>query len=116
MARLVVCLLLALASVGIAFADEHPIGGTVKAVDVAAKTLTVESPAKPQPRVVVIEIRAESKIVRSRRSTDPARPGFVEEAVVLNEIKPGFTVSVRTKHDGDRAVAVVVGVLQRGSG
>ena len=101
----------ALAYVGVAVADEAPIAGTVKAVDVVAKTLTVEAPAKGTPRVVRIEIRAESRIVRSRPSTDAGRPGFVEQAVPLEDIKPGWTVSVMTKHDGDREVAVVVKVL-----
>src|SRR5439155_23960638 len=38
-------------------------------------------------------------------------PGFVQEAVALEDIKPGWTVSVTTKHDGDREVAIVVKVL-----
>ena len=101
----------ALASVGVAMADEAPIAGTVTAVDLVARTLTIEAPAKGAPRVVRIEIRSESRIVRSRPSTDPGRPGFVEQAVPLEDIKPGWTVSVTTKHDGDREVALVVKVL-----
>jgi len=109
--RHLVIVLFLLASVGPAAADEAPIAGTVKAVDVVGKTLTVEAPATGRPRVVPIEIRAESKIVRSRRSTDPGKPGFVQDAVALEDIKPGWTVSVTTKHDGDREVAIVVKVL-----
>ena len=101
----------ALAHVGTVAADEAPIAGRVTAVDATRKTVTVEASGRAGSRVVIIEIRGESKIVRSRRSTDPARPGFVEEAVALEEIKPGWTVSVTTKHDGDREVAVVMKVL-----
>ena len=101
----------ALALASAAAADEAPIAGTVKAVDVAAKTLTVEAMAHGRPRVVIVEIRPGSKIVRTRRSDDPARPGFVEQAVALGEIKAGWTVSVRTRHDGDREVAEVVKIL-----
>ena len=109
--RQFVIALFALAYVGVAEADEAPIAGTVKAVDTVAKTLTVEARGRER-RIVAIEIRAESRIVRSRPSTDPGRPGFVEEAVALEDIKPGWTVSVTTKHDGDREVAVVVKILR----
>ena len=102
---------LTLAYVPVAAADEAPIAGTVKAVDVTEKTMTVETPGRAGARTVVIEIRPESRIIRTRRSTADGRPGFVEEAVALEEIKPGWTVSVTTKHDGDREVAVVVKVL-----
>ena len=44
--RHLVIVLFLLASVGPAAADEAPIAGTVKAVDVVGKTLTVEAPAK----------------------------------------------------------------------
>ena len=109
--RHLVIALFTLASIGVAAADEAPIAGTVKAVDTVARILTVEAPGKGKSRVVVIEIRAESKIIRSRRSTDPGRPGFVEQAVHLEDIRPGWTVSVTTKHDGEREVAEVVKVL-----
>ena len=91
--------------------DEAPIAGTVKAIDATARTITVEAPRKTGARVVVIDIRPESKIVRTRRSVDPTGPGFVEQAVALEEIKPGWTVSVTTKHEGDREVAIVLKVL-----
>ena len=67
--RYLVIALFALASVGVAIADEAPIAGTVKAVDTVARMLTVEAPGKGKSRIVVIEIRPECKIVRSRRST-----------------------------------------------
>ena len=103
--------LFAFAHVGVAAADETPIAGTVKAIDAVAKTLTVEAVTQGRSRVVVIEVRPGSTIIRTRRSSDPARPGFVEQAIPLDDIKPGWTVSVTTRHDGDREVAEVVKVL-----
>jgi hypothetical protein len=103
--------MLALAHVGVVAADEAPIAGTVKSIDAVAKTLTVEALAQGRSRVVVIEVRPGSRIVRTRRSSDPARPGFVEQAIGLDDIRPGWTVSVKTKHEGDREVAEVVKVL-----
>jgi hypothetical protein len=100
-----------LAWAGVTAGDEAPVAGTVQAVDLTAKTLTVEARARGGPRLVVIEVRAESKIIRSRRSSDPARPGFVEEPVLLEQIKPGWSVSVTTKHDADREIAVVIKIL-----
>ena len=47
--RHLVIVLFLLASVGPAAADEAPIAGTVKAVDVVGKTLTVEAPATGRP-------------------------------------------------------------------
>jgi len=108
---MVAVLVLVFAHANASLADEAPIAGTVRAVDPAARTLTVEAREHGRVRVVVIEIRPASRIVRTRRSSDPAKPGFVEQAVALEDIAPGFTVSVTTKHDGDREVAEVVKVL-----
>jgi hypothetical protein len=94
-----------------AAADEVPIAGTVKAVDQTAQTLTVEAASKGQPRVVVIEVRPTSRIVRFARSTEAGKTGFVEKSATLADLKPGWTVSVTTKHDGDREVAEVVRVV-----
>lgn len=94
-----------------ASADEAPIAGTVKSVDAAAGTLLVESASKGKVRQVVIHIRPESKIVRFMRSTD-AKSGFTEQAAVLADVKAGWTVSVKTKHEGDREVAEVLRVVQ----
>jgi len=62
-------------------ADEAPISGTVKAVDAAANTVTVESTVKGKTRTVVIHL------------------------------KPGWLVSAEAKHEGDKEVAEVVKVV-----
>jgi hypothetical protein len=108
---LVMALLTAGLFAGISAADEAPIAGTIKAVDPIARTVTVEAASKGQPRVVVIEIRSTSRIVRFARSSEPGKPGFVEAPATLEELKTGWTVSVTTRHDGDREVAEVLRVV-----
>ena len=92
-------------------ADEAPIAGTLKAVDVAAQTLTVNTTAKGRARQVVIEITPETRIVRFARVDEPGKTGFAERPVALGELKPGWTVSVVTRHAGSREVAEVVKVV-----
>jgi hypothetical protein len=69
-------------------ADEAPISGTVKAIDTAGRTLTLQSVAGGKTRDVTIVLKPESKIVRFVRPTDPGKAGFVEQALSLSDIKP----------------------------
>ena len=92
-------------------ADEAPIAGTLKAVDVAAQTLTVNTTAKGRARQVVIEITPETRIVRFARVDEAGKTGFAERPVALAELKPGWTVSVVTRNAGSREVAEVVKVV-----
>jgi hypothetical protein len=92
----------------LAFGDEAPIAGTVKSVDAGAQTLTVEARAKGKIREVVIDIRPTTKIVRFVREGS----GLIkEQAAGLDDLKPGWTVSVTTKHEGQREVAEFVRVV-----
>jgi hypothetical protein len=111
MTKLLALALLALVSVAPARADEAPISGTIKAVDPAANTLTLESTAKGKTRTVVVHLKPGSKIVRFSRPTEPGKTGFVEQPLALTELKPGWIVSAEAKHEGDREVADVVKVV-----
>ena len=95
----------------LARADEAPISGTVKAVDAGAQTVTIESTAKGKTRQVVIHLKPGTKIVKFVRSSDLGKTGFVEQALGLTDLKPGWIVSVEAKHDGDKEVADVVRVV-----
>ena len=95
----------------IACADEAPISGTVKAVDAGAQTVTLESTAKGKTRQVVVHLKPGAKIVKFARSSDPGKTGFVEQALGLTDLKPGWIVSVETKHEGGKEVADVVKVV-----
>jgi len=94
---------------GAVFGDEAPITGTVKAVDATKKILTVEAAAKGKTRQVEIDIKPETKIVRFARTADGK--GFGEQAATLEDIRPGWTVTVKTQHQGDREVAETVRVV-----
>jgi hypothetical protein len=95
----------------VAFADEAPISGTIKAIDVAAQTVTLETTAKGKTREVTVDLKPGSRIVRFARSPEPGKAGFVEQSAALNDLKPGWVVSVTSKHDGGREVAEVVKVV-----
>ena len=95
---------------GGARADDVPIAGVVRSVDTAAQTFVVESTAKGQTRRVTIYVKPTSRVVRFVRA-DQGRGGFVEQAVALADLKPGWTVTVTTAHEGDREVAQVVRVV-----
>ena len=95
----------------IACADEAPISGTVKAVDAGAQTVTLESTAKGKTRQVVVLIKPGTKIVKFARSSEPGKTGFVEQALTLADLKPGWIVSVETKHEGGKEIADVVKVV-----
>ncbi len=100
-------LLLATVAVG----DEAPISGTVKAVDAAAQTIALESTAKGKTRQVVVHLKPGARIVKFIRTTEPGKTGFVEQPLALTDLKPGWIVSVQTKHEGDQEVAEAVKVV-----
>jgi hypothetical protein len=92
-------------------ADEAPISGTVKAVDAAAQTVTLESTAKGKTRQVVVHLKPGARVVKFVRPTEPGKTGFVEQPLPLTALKPGWVVSVETKHEGDKEVADLVKVV-----
>ncbi len=96
---------------GVITADEAPISGTVQAVDTAASTLTLQTTAKGKTRDVTILLKPGSKIVRFARPTEPGKTGFVEQPIALGDLKPGWVVSVTTKHEGGSEVAEIVKVV-----
>jgi hypothetical protein len=97
--------------VSAAWADEAPIAGTLKSVDTVASTITVEAAAKGKVRVVVIDVKPNARIVRFTRNTEAGKGGFVERPATLADLKPGWSVSVTTRHEGDREVAEIVRVV-----
>ena len=111
MKRLLLIAVTMILAVGIAAADEAPISGTVKSVDSAAQTVTLETTAKGKTRQVVVHLKPGGKVVRFTRSTAPGQTGFVEQAVALADLKPGWIVSAATKHEGDKEVAELVKVV-----
>ena len=111
-ARLLVAVILAGALSALAVhADEAPISGTVKAVDPAANTVTLESTAKGKTRIVVVHLKPGAKIVKFNRATEPGQTGFVEQQLALTDLKPGWIVSAEAKHEGNREVAEIVKVV-----
>ena len=92
-------------------ADEAPISGTVKSVDAAAQTVTLESTVKGKTRQVVVHLKPGAKIVKFVRATEPGKTGFVEQPLALTDLKPGWVVSVETKHEGNKEVAELVKVV-----
>jgi len=109
--RLLLIAVTMVSAVGIASADEAPISGTVKSVDPAAQTVTLEATAKGKTRQVVVHLKPGGKVVRFTRSTAPGQTGFVEQAVALADLKPGWIVSAVTKHEGDKEVAELVKIV-----
>ena len=111
-ARFLVAVVLAGAlSASAVHADEAPISETVKAVDPAANTVTLESTAKGKTRTVVIHLKPGAKIVKFNRETEPGKTGFVEQQLTLTDLKPGWIVSAEAKHEGNKEVAEVVKVV-----
>jgi hypothetical protein len=95
----------------ISLANGAPIAGIVKSIDTVAGTFVVESTSKGRTRQVTIHIRGGSKIVRFQRAADASRPAFSEQAASLGDLKTGWTVSVKTRHEGDKEVAEIVNVV-----
>src|SRR5437867_12248374 len=92
-------------------ADEAPISGTVKAVDASGKTLTLQTTAHGKTRDVTIVLKPESKIIKFARPSEPGKTGFIEQPLALSDLKPGWIVSVTTKHEGANEVAETVTVV-----
>jgi hypothetical protein len=92
-------------------ADDAPISGTVKAIDVSARTLTLQTTAQGKTRDVTIVLKPETKIVKFARPIEPGKTGFVEQPLALSDLKLGWTVSVTTKHEGGSEVAEIVTVV-----
>jgi hypothetical protein len=92
-------------------ADDAPISGTVKSVDDAGQTLTIETTANGKTRQVTIHLKPGAKIVRFARATEPGQTGFVEQPVALADLKPGWTVSALTEHEGDKEVSRYIRVV-----
>jgi hypothetical protein len=111
MNRIVALLISGLMWMSVAFADEAPISGTVKTIDPVAQTVTLETTAKGKTREVTVDIKPASRIVRFRRSAEPGKTGFVEQTATLADLKPGWVVSVTSKHEGGREVADIVKVV-----
>lgn len=111
MNRIVVLLISGLIWMSVAFADEAPISGTVQTIDPTAQTVTLETTAKGKTREVTVDIKPASRIVRFTRSAEPGKTGFVEQTATLGDLKPGWVVSVTTKHEGGREVADIVKVV-----
>jgi hypothetical protein len=111
MNRTMVLLISGLIWIGVALADEAPISGTVKAIDPVAQTVTLETTAKGKTREVTVDIKPASRIVRFTRSAEPGKTGFVEQTASLADLKPGWVVSVISKHEGGREVADLVKVV-----
>lgn len=95
----------------VALADEAPIAGTVKAVNAEARTLLIESTARGKTRLVTVHLKPGGTIMRFVRAAGPGTGGFVEQAIGLADVRPGWIVSVVTRHEGDREVANVVKVV-----
>ena len=92
---------------GAVLADEAPISGTLKAVDPAASTLTIEATSQGKTREVTVHLTPASPIVRFVR----VGTSFEEQRVQLADLKPGWVVSVTTRHEGGREVAEVVKII-----
>lgn len=89
-------------------ADEAPIAGKITKVDATTQTITVESAAAGRTRSVVIDVRPAAKVVRFTRGADGAS---AEQAIAIADLRPGWTVSVKTRHEGDREIAEIVRVV-----
>jgi len=94
-----------------ASADEAPISGTVKAVDVGAQTLMLEVASKGTTREVIVYMKPGAKIVRFIRAIEPGKPSFVEQEMPLGAVKVGWIVSATTKHEGNREMAEQVNII-----
>ena len=103
--------LTAVLGVWTAFADEAPISGAVKAVDVGAQTLTLEVASKGKMREVIVHMKPGAKVVRFTRATEAGKTGFIEQEVPLSTVKVGWIVSATTKHEGNREVAEQVKIV-----
>jgi len=109
--RILILLLGSVLTVATATADEAPISGAVKSVDPAAQTVTIETTAKGKTRQVTVHLKPGAKVVKFARTTESGKTDFVEQTVALGDLKPGWLVSIATKHEGDKEVADLVKVV-----
>jgi hypothetical protein len=58
-----------------------------------------------------VHLKPGAKIVKFVRASEPGKTGFVEQALPLTDLKPGWIVSVEAKHEGNKEVAEVVKVV-----
>src|SRR5256712_10008121 len=100
-----------LVGAGSAVADEAPISGTVQAIDASANTLRLQTTAKGKTRDVTIVLKPDWKMVKFARAPKPGPTGFVEQPLTLSDLKPGWVVSVTTKHEAGKEVAEVGTVI-----
>lgn len=101
----------ALLLTNVAMADEAPISGIVKAVDPAKQIVTLEASSKGKTRQVVVYLKPGARIVRFVRAAEPGKTGFVEQPLPLTDVKPGWVISIETRHEGDKEVAELVKVV-----
>src|SRR6267378_7498043 len=67
--------------------------------------------AQGKTRDVTIVLKPDSKIVKFARPTEPGKTGFIEQPLALSDLKPGWIVSVTTKHEGGNEVAEIITVV-----
>ena len=112
MMRIVVAAVMAMLILAdVAAADEAPISGSVKAVDTANQTVTLEVTGRGKTRQVVVHLKPGARVVKFVRASEPGKAGFVEQQLPLADVKAGWVVSVETKHEGDKEVAELVKVV-----
>jgi hypothetical protein len=99
-------------SLTVAHAHDGPVTGVVQAVDAEAMTLTVtvQSTGTGTTREVLVHARADTTIVRFTRAAKK-KFAYVEQPATLADLKPGWTVSVTTAHEGEKEVARAIRVL-----
>jgi len=90
-------------------AEDEPLAGNVEVVGWAKTPRTVGASGRGTTRQFVSDISSGAGSVRFVRAADGKR--FGEQAATLDEILPGWTVSVKTNHQGDREVADTVRVV-----
>jgi hypothetical protein len=73
--------------------------------------VTLETTTKGKTRQVTIDLKPVSRIIRFTRSAEPSKSGFVEQTAALGDLKPGWIVTVTTKHEGGREAADIVKVV-----
>ncbi len=108
MIRFMTLLFVSWLMVGVAAADEAPIAGAVKSVDTSAQTVTIEVTTKGKTREVTVFLKPGAKVVKFARPTEPGKSGFVEQSLALADLKPGWLVSIETRHEGNKEVADLV--------
>jgi hypothetical protein len=96
----------------VAQAHDGPVTGIIQAVDADAMTMTmtVRSTGMGTTGEVLIHVRADTRVVRFTRAAN-RRFAYVEQPSTLADLKPGWTVSVTTTHEGEKEVARLIRML-----